>query len=83
MQTEYSAHLRVTRWLMSNQTNARFSALQRLLSLLFVFTLFLGLLPAFFMQLDRTVNAVLITVLSLLCFFLLRVSLPDSVKNRG
>ena len=31
---------------MSNQTNARFSALQRLLSLLFVFTLFLGLLPA-------------------------------------
>ena len=45
--------------------------------------LFLGLLPAFFMQFDRTVNAVLITVLSLLCFFLLRVSLPDSVKNRG
>ena len=31
---------------MSNQTNAQLSALQRLLSLLFVFTLFLGLLPA-------------------------------------
>ena len=45
--------------------------------------LFLGLLPAFFIQFDLTVNAVLITVLSLLCFFLLRVSLSDAGEEKA
>ncbi|MBQ4424158.1 MAG: hypothetical protein II882_00255 [Lachnospiraceae bacterium] len=46
--------------------------------------LFLGLLPAFFVQFDRSVNTVLIIVLSLLCFGLLRGSLTDDfhVLNR-
>ena len=37
--------------------------------------LFIGLLPAFFVQFGQLVNAVLITVFSVLCFVLLRISL--------
>lgn len=43
--------------------------------------LFLGLLPAFFVQLPRTVNAVLIVVFSVLCFVLLRYSLSDEAPG--
>ena len=43
--------------------------------------LFLGLLPAFFVQFSRTVNAVLITVFSVLCFVLLRYSLSDEAPG--
>lgn len=39
--------------------------------------LFLGLLPAFFIQFSPLVNAVLITVFSVLCFVLLKYSLTD------
>ena len=41
--------------------------------------LFLGLLPAFLVQFDQIVNAVLITVLSILSFVLLKISLHDAV----
>ena len=41
--------------------------------------LFVGLLPAFLVQFDQIVNAVLITVLSILSFVLLKISLHDAV----
>ena len=44
--------------------------------------LFLGLLPAFFIQFSPSVNAVLITVFSVLCFVLLRYSLTDGAPGR-
>ena len=44
--------------------------------------LFLGLLPAFFIQFSPLVNAVLITVFSVLCFVLLRYSLTDGAPGR-
>lgn len=44
--------------------------------------LFLGLLPAFFIQFSPAVNAVLITVFSVLCFMLLRYSLTDGAPGR-
>ena len=43
--------------------------------------LFLGLLPAFFIRVSQTANAVLITVFSVLCFALLRYSLADGASG--
>ena len=44
--------------------------------------LFFGILPAFFIQFSPLVNAVLITVFSVLCFVLLRYSLTDGAPGR-
>lgn len=44
--------------------------------------LFIGLLPAFFIQFSQTVNAVLLTVFSVLSFVLLRYTLTDGAPAR-